>query len=269
MEVVVYGIFIFILGLCLGSFFNVVGYRLPNNMSIVYPSSHCTNCNHKLSAIELIPVLSYIIQGGKCKNCSSKISIMYPIFELLTGVLFLACYLLFKDTFPSILNILFSCLFISSLIIIIISDIKYMIIPNEVLIFFGIILIILKTYIIYIQNPTYTFLQMGYEVVFTFVDGFMMFLIMYLIRLLGNMAFKKDSMGGGDIKMMSFVGMIIGWRLSVVVLFLAAFIALPLSIYNMYKNKEHMLAFGPYLSIATIIIYLLKIDIDTIINFLI
>ena len=269
MEVVVYGIFIFILGLCLGSFFNVVGYRLPNNMSIVYPPSHCPNCNHRLSAIELIPILSYIVQGGKCKNCKSKISIMYPIFELLTGVLFLICYLIFRDTFPSTLNIVFSCLFISLLIIIIISDIKYMIIPDEVLIFFGVVLIILKTYITYIQNPTYTFMQMGYEVIFTFIDGLMMFLIMYLIRLFGNITFKKDSMGGGDIKMMGVIGMIIGWKLSVVVLFLSAFIALPLSIYNMYKNKEHMLAFGPYLSIATIILYLSKIDIETIINFLI
>ena len=78
-----------------GSFYNVVGYRLPNKMSIVFPQSHCPSCNHKLNFYELIPVLSYIFLGGKCKNCKCKISFFYPFFELLTGVLFLLCYLAF------------------------------------------------------------------------------------------------------------------------------------------------------------------------------
>ena len=101
MEVLIYSILIFIIGLCFGSFFNVVGYRLPNNMSIAFPPSHCTNCNHKLKWTELIPVLSYIIQGGKCKACKQKIAIFYPIFELITGILFVLCYLSFKDTYPT------------------------------------------------------------------------------------------------------------------------------------------------------------------------
>ena len=85
---VYYLIVFFIFGLIFGSFFNVVGYRLPNNMSLISPSSHCTSCNHKLTPIELIPVVSWLIQGGKCKNCGSKIAIFYPIFELFTGIVF-------------------------------------------------------------------------------------------------------------------------------------------------------------------------------------
>ena len=80
MEIVVYSIMLFILGICFGSFFNVVGYRLPNNMSLAFPPSHCTNCNHKLGALELVPIFSYIFQGGKCKHCKEKISVFYPIF---------------------------------------------------------------------------------------------------------------------------------------------------------------------------------------------
>ena len=129
MEVIIYSTIIFILGLCFGSFFNVVGYRLPNKMSISYPPSHCPNCNHKLGPLELIPVLSYIFQFGKCKHCKEKISIFYPIFELLTGILFVLCYLSYKEVYPEILYIVFACLFTSSIIIIMISDIKYMIIP--------------------------------------------------------------------------------------------------------------------------------------------
>ena len=83
MEIIVYSIMIFIIGICFGSFFNVVGYRLPNDMSIVYPPSHCTNCNRKLGALELIPILSYIFQKGRCKHCHEKISLFYPMFVMI------------------------------------------------------------------------------------------------------------------------------------------------------------------------------------------
>ena len=268
METIIYSIMIFIIGICFGSFFNVVGYRLPNNMSISFPPSHCTNCNHKLGIFELIPILSYIFQGGKCKHCKSKISCFYPIFEFLTGVLFVICYLVFKDEYPEILNIIYAMLFISSLIIIIISDIKYMIIPDEVLIFFGVILVILKMIIIYKLNPSNTFLDMGYEFVFILIDGIIMFIFMYLVRLLGNAMFKKDSMGGGDIKMMTFISLIIGWKLAIVVVFLASFLALPVAIINVYRKGEHMLAFGPYLAVSALILFLTRVDFNTLISLL-
>lgn len=268
MEIVVYGILIFIIGLCFGSFFNVVGYRLPNNMSIIFPSSHCPNCNHKLGKLELIPILSFLFQKGKCKNCGEKISIFYPIFEFLTGVLFVLCYLSFKNVYPEVLNIIYACLFTSSMIIIMISDIKYMIIPDEVLIFFSIVLVTLKLFINYKMGNITSFIDLGYELIFILKDGFIMFIIMYLIRLFGNFIFKKDSMGGGDIKMMVFVSFIIGWKLSIVVIFIASFLALPISIFNMYKKNEHMLPFGPYLAVASLILLLGKIDLNTIINLL-
>lgn len=88
-------IMIFISGLVLGSFYNVVGYRLPNNMSIIYPRSHCPNCNHELKFYELIPVISYIFLLGKCKVCKKRISIFYPFFEIITGILFLLSYFVF------------------------------------------------------------------------------------------------------------------------------------------------------------------------------
>ena len=268
MEIVIYSIFIFIIGLCFGSFFNVVGYRLPNNMSIVFPSSHCPNCNHKLSTLELIPLFSYIFQKGKCKSCKTQISIFYPLFEFLTGVLFVLCYLSFKGVYPEILNIIYACLFTSSMIIIMISDIKYMIIPDEVLIFFSIILIILKLFISYKLGTITNLIDLGYELIFILRDGFIMFVIMYSIRMFGNMLFKKDSMGGGDIKMMIYVAFILGWKLSIVVIFIASFLALPISIINMYKKNEHMLPFGPYLATAALILLLGKIDINMIINLL-
>lgn len=268
MEVIIYSILIFIIGICFGSFFNVVGYRLPNNMSIAFPPSHCTNCNHKLGKLELIPIFSYIFQFGKCKHCKQKISAFYPIFEFITGCLFVLCYLSFKDVYPELLNIIYAIVFTSSMIIIMISDIKYMIIPDEVLIFFSIILIALKLFISYNLENINTFMDFGYELIFILLDGFIMFMIMYAIRLIGNFLFKKDSMGGGDIKMMAFISFILGWKLSVVVIFLAAFLALPLSIINMYKKDEHMLPFGPYLAIAALILFIGKIDFATLLSLL-
>ncbi len=268
MEIIIYSILFFVFGICFGSFFNVVGYRLPNNMSISFPSSHCPNCNHKLKAYELIPIFSYILLGGKCKNCKEKISIFYPIFELLTGILFVLCYLSYKEVYPEILNIIYACLFSSSMIIIMISDIKYMIIPDEVLVFFSIILIIMKLLISFKLENISSFIDLGYELIFILLDGLVMFLIMYLIRLFGNFLFKKESLGGGDIKMMTYISFILGWRLSIVVIFLASFLALPLSIINMYKKDEHMLPFGPYLALAALILFIGKIDFGMIIQIL-
>ena len=93
-----YGVVIFIFGLILGSFYTVVGERLPEGKSIVTPPSHCPNCNHKLTPFELIPIISFFLQGGKCTSCKKKISWFYPIFESACGLLFLLAYLKFGFT---------------------------------------------------------------------------------------------------------------------------------------------------------------------------
>ena len=124
-------IFIFIIGTLLGSFYNVVGYRLPKGQSIVFPPSHCPNCNHRLGASELIPILSFIFLKGKCKHCRQKISAFYPVFEFLTGLLFVISYIIFGPTKEFLLAITF----VSLLIIIVVSDYEFMIIEDSVLIF--------------------------------------------------------------------------------------------------------------------------------------
>lgn len=268
MDVIVYSIMFFIIGICFGSFFNVVGYRLPNNMSIAFPASHCTNCNHKLGALELIPIFSYLFQGGKCKHCKEKISCFYPIFEFLTGILFVLGYLAYKDIYPEILNIIYALLFISAMVIIMISDIKYMIIPDQVIIFFSIAIIIVKILIQYKLEAINDWMSFGYELLFILMEGLVMFLIMYLIRMLGNFLFKKESMGGGDIKMMMLIGFVLGYRLSIVVVFLASFLALPVAIINVYKKNDHMLPFGPFLAISALILFLSKVDFATLLSYL-
>lgn len=249
-----YLIFNFILGILCGSFFNVVGYRLPKEESIVFPASHCPNCNHKLGPLELIPIISYIFLGGKCKECKQKISIIYPIFEFVTGIMFALSYYLFG--FSS--NYIISLIACSVLLIIIISDLRYLIIPDEVLLI-GIILILLVK--MYVGGW-----QLGLE---TLIDGIIGFLIMYLVKIIGDFMFKKESMGGGDIKLLFFFGLFLGWELSLISIFIASFIGLPISLYILLKNKSHIIPFGPFLSIAALLLYFSQINIDDIIRFLI
>ena len=244
-------ILFFVLGTILGSFYNVVGYRIPKKESIIYPPSHCPKCNHKLKFYELIPIISYIIQKGKCKNCKEKIGLFYPIFELITGLLFAISLKIFGLT-PNLLLIL---TFISMLIIITISDIKYMIIPDSILLFFS-ILILIEIYIFKGFN----------EVLSSITNGIISFIIMYLIKKFGDFLFKKESMGDGDIKLMFVIGLFTSYKNALLTIFIGSLIGLPISLISIKKNTNHILPFGPLLSSAATIIVLTKINLDTILN---
>lgn len=242
-------IFMFILGTVFGSFFNVVGYRLPKGESIISPPSHCPNCKKRLKWYELFPIFSFIIQGGKCRKCHKKISWFYPIFETACGVLFVLAFVSFEFD-PKIIVAL---TFISMLIIIVVSDYHYMIIPDEVLIFFGVLLI----------------LEIGIidgfsEMIIAIGHGLLAFLTMWGIKLLGDFMFKKESMGGGDIKLMFIFGLVLSFPMSMVSIFLASLIGLPVSLIIMKKSKSHEIPFGPFLAIGAVIILLLQINFDMI-----
>ena len=244
---------LFILGTIFGSFYNVVAYRLPKGESIVYPSSHCPNCNHKLKSLELIPILSYMLQKGRCVNCKQKISIFYPISEIICGLLFVICYLSFGISF----NLIIALTFTSLLIIVILSDYYYMIIEDSVLIVFSILLMIE----IYFINGLNVLLN-------SLLSALISFIIMLVLKLFGDFIFKRESMGGGDIKLMAVFGLIIGWELSIITIFLSAFIALPVSVFIMKTNKNHEIPYGPFLSMAALIIYFSHIDINLILSLL-
>ncbi len=247
-----YATVFFIFGTLFGSFYNVVGYRLPRGESIAYPPSHCPKCGHRLSPLELIPIFSFLFQKGKCKNCGDKISWFYSIFEFTTGVLFCVSYLVFGFS----IELVIALTFISMLLIVIISDYQTMTIPDELLAFSGLLLIIELS----IKN--------GLNVGENILDGIIMFSIMYLIKILGDKIFKKESMGGGDIKLMFIYGLVLGWPLSCISICLASFIGLPISLIMIKKTHDHEIPFGPFLAIAAIMLVIFKIDFNTIINWL-
>lgn len=246
-----YMIVFFIFGTIFGSFYNVVGDRLPEGKSIVKPSSHCPKCDHKLTPLELIPIFSYLLQGGKCKNCGSKIPIMHPLFELASGILFALAYYSFKLT-P---QLLIALTFISILLIIFISDIEYMIIPDEVLIIGLIILSIEKLFIFGFSDLLYSIF-----------NGLICFILMYLLKKLGDFLFKKESMGGGDIKLLFVFGFVLGWPMAIVSIFLGSIVGLPISLIVVLKKLPHEIPFGPLLSLGAVIILLLQINIEKVLS---
>ena len=174
------GINLFIIGIFLGSFFDCIANRLSRGESIIKPGSHCENCKHKLSWYELIPVFSFIFQGGRCKKCKIKLPFEYILVEILTGLLFSLSYIRYGITYETLEMII-----ISSLVIVtIISDLKYMVILDEVLIPSGILLLIIR------------FLNVGlHDTLFSLLYGVILFIVLLFIKVVGDKAFKRESLG--------------------------------------------------------------------------
>ncbi|WP_111572853.1 prepilin peptidase [Halanaerobium saccharolyticum] len=227
----------FLIGLVIGSFLNVVIYRLPEGKSIIYPPSHCSDCGQKLSPLELIPVLSYIFLRGKCKTCGTDISIRYPIIELLTGIIFIINYFCFSDLIILAAGLIFSSL----LIVLTMIDFDHQILPDK-LTLGGLIVGLL-----------FSFFRSDISVIYSLAGimaaGGLLFLIAYL---------SKGGMGGGDIKMMAMVGSFTGPIIAVSAIFLGALIALVAHLPGVISGETGMktkLPFGPFLAVASLILW--------------
>ena len=238
----------------MGSFYHVVATRLSNDESIISPPSHCPKCGSRLKWYENIPIISYMIQKGKCRNCHSKIPISYWIVEVATGLLFAVCY----HSFGLSIKLLIALVFVSSLITVIVSDIEYMIILDEVLLFATLVIAIIYIFGVGLE-----------EAALHIYSGIGAFLAMYAVKLLGDKAFKKESLGGGDIKLMFLFGMVLGLPMSICTIFLATFIAFPIALFILFSDKENIIPFGPFLSMAAILLLVTKWNFWDILNFII
>lgn len=233
-EQVFYTILFFVFGLMSGSFFNVVGLRIPKKESIVFPGSHCTVCNHELKWFELIPVFSYLFLLGKCRKCKTGISPIYPIIELITGILFAwTCYV-----FGLTLNTVFVLLLISMMVILTVSDISTQLIPDKILIVFSVVLIPLA---FYIQTVNWKTALIGLGV------SFAINLFMILIS-------KGRGIGGGDVKLFLLLGLILGWKMFLALFLISVVIGLFVGLGFRFTKKVKEFPFGPSIAVATVII---------------
>ncbi|MCF3943342.1 prepilin peptidase [Oceanobacillus alkalisoli] len=227
----------FLFGAAFGSFFNVVGIRSPKNETFVHNRSHCPKCNKTLAWFELVPILSYLLQLGKCRNCKEKISIIYPVVETLTGALFVLSYL----TFGLSAELIISLLLVSMLMIIFVSDIHYMIIQNKVLLFFLPLFIILRMI---------TPLEPWWSPIAGAVAGTVLLALIILV--------SRGGMGAGDMKLFGVLGIVLGFQNVFLAFFLAcligAIVGILLIALKVVKRKQPI-PFGPYIVIGALIAY--------------
>ncbi|MFQ5603772.1 MAG: prepilin peptidase [bacterium] len=227
-------------GTILGSFLNVCIYRLPRKESIVWPNSHCPYCKYPIPIWKNIPLLSYILLGGKCSNCKTKISVTYPLVELVTALLLILVWqqfgwttLFWQHTFLILLLITISLI-----------DLNHKLILN-VLTFPGIAMGLALALIFNTISPLQAILGL-------FMGGGFLWLVGYA----GKILFKQDSMGAGDVKLAAMIGSFIGPTV-VVALFFAFFLALPVIAIGLISGRlkmGHTIPFGPFISLGTVLI---------------
>lgn len=221
-----------VMGLILGSFYNVIATRLPNNESIVSPRSSCI-CGHVLTPLELVPIFSYLYLFGKSKCCKTKLSILYPLTELMTAGLFVSGYLIFGYTLQFLELLIVASLFV----IISVSDLLYQIVPDEVLIAASILLI---PFVLITDFPHYLNHLIGAGVAIIIMTAIVLFS-------------KGKGMGGGDIKLFILLGFVFGWEGFVALFILSIFIGLIHAIFSKWIKKTNIIPFIPSIAIATLV----------------
>jgi len=224
--------FVFMFGLVIGSYSNVCIYRLPKKESVCFPGSHCPSCNTPIRALDNIPILSYLFLGGKCRICRQKISIVYPLVEIVVALLIVAVYLQFGVSW----EFLIYAVVCPALVIITVIDYEHKIIPDRIT-FPGIVLGLgAGSYLIGPFNSGMGFLLGG---------G-----LFYLLAVL-----SRGGMGGGDIKFIAAAGALLGWQKVLLVIFLGAILGSVIGLALMVvqkRDRKSQIPFGPFLAIGTL-----------------
>ncbi len=233
------GAFVFVFGAVIGSFLNVCIYRLPEQQSIAKPLSQCPHCHHPIRFYDNIPLISYLILKGKCRDCGEKISWRYPLVELITAILALFLFAKFYLT----LNFLVFFIFTAVLIVITFIDLDHQIIP-DLLTLPGIPIFFLLA--VFVVGVPWMEAAIG-----LLIGGG----VLFLIALGYEVITKREGMGGGDIKLLAMIGGFLGWKSLIFVLLFSSLLGAVIGVALMLIKKEDMkyaVPFGPFLSAAAV-----------------
>ena len=226
-------IILFLYGIVIGSFLNVCIYRIPKQENIAKVRSHCMQCDHQLKWYELIPLFSYLLQGGKCRACKTKISVQYPLIEGANGILYVFIFMINGINVDSLLY----CLLTSTLLVLSVIDFRTYEIPIGIN-YFILVLGVLRTVL---HNAHWADHVIGF---------FAVSVVLYIIII----ATKGRGIGGGDMKMMAVCGLFLGWKEIILAFLLGCIIGSVVHVIRMRVTKcDHVLALGPYLSIGVFI----------------
>ena len=231
----------FVIGSIVGSFYNVCIYRLPNDLDVVSKSSFCTSCKYKIPFYLNIPIVSYILNFGKCKNCKNKISISYLVVEVLTASLFVYAYMLYGVSFNSLAFIIFY----SGLLIIFFTDFKYYLILDKITIPLSIVGLVFTFF---------NFNPFNVDILSSLMGGAVGYLVIYIIRFLFFKIRKVEGMGLGDAKLFLMIGIWLGIKSIYLILASSALVGAivgSLIIYFYKKDKDFQIPYGCFIVIAS------------------
>ena len=244
------GLIIFIIGLFVGSFLNCIIYRLPYNESFLRGRSYCPKCKHKLAFYDLVPLFSFLILKGKCRYCKEKISIQYPLIELTTGIIFFSLfkfYFSFSNPY-NFLNLFFLSIFSCFLIIIFAYDSKHYIIPDKIT-YPAIVIALFYNLFLDATSQNLKLVQLNNS-----VDGIIAAAISSLFLLSLFLFSRGRWLGLGDVKLVIFMGLFLGFPEILVALFLAYFIGAIIGVGLIILKKKGLkseIPFGPFLVTGT------------------
>lgn len=245
--IVIY-IITFVFGATIGSFLNVCIHRLPRNLSIISPSSRCPSCQSPIRPCDNIPILSYIILKGRCRDCKTLISPRYPIVESLNALMYI--FTIWKFGVGWYTPFMFA--FISSLIVITFIDLDFQIIPDSITIPGVLIGLIAGSLVI--PDPFARIYHVGFfNSIVGIISGGGLF---YMIAILGERVFGQEAMGGGDIKLMAMIGGFLGWKSILLTTFAASLTGSIVGIIFMIikgKGKGLKVPFGPFIALGAIV----------------
>lgn len=233
-------IYVFVLGLMIGSFLNVCIYRLPREESIVFPASHCPHCQKQVRPYDNIPLLSFVLLRGRCRSCRASISWRYPLIELLHAL----GYLFILRHFGLTLQAVVYALFFSSMVVVTFIDLSHMIVP-DVITLPGMVLGLLAASTILPPGPVNALVGL-------FLGGG----LFYLIGILGEAVLKREAMGGGDIKLIAMIGAFLGWQGMLLTIFLGALSGSLAGIFLIMvrgRGRSEMIPFGPFLALGAMV----------------
>lgn len=237
---------LFVLGAAVGSFANVCIYRLPQEgLSIVRPRSFCPACKKMIAWYDNVPIISWLLLGRRCRRCRAPIPVRYFLVELVLALGFLGLYFFYGI---SALWLIAAGLF-AALVIVTVIDLDHQIIPDEISIpgiLVGLAASALVPELHGAVNRWGALLDSGLGIV---AGGGSI----YLIGLFGNLVFKKESMGGGDVKLLAMIGAFLGWKLVILVFFLAPFFGTVVGVYQRVRYGAELIPYGPFLSLAAMI----------------
>ena len=234
-----WGVVSFVFGAVIGSFLNVCIWRIPEEKSIVFPSSHCPKCGQSIRPWDNIPIMSWLLLRGRCRDCGEPISLRYPLVELLTALLSLAIFWLYGPSLQYLAGFLFAAV----LIVITFIDFDHQIIPDAISLP-GIPVFFLLGWLV-----------MGVPLWESLIGILVGGGFLYLIAVGYELLTKREGMGGGDIKLLAMIGAFLGWKSLFFVVFMSSILGAAVGVVLILikgKDMKYAVPFGPFLSAAAV-----------------